>query len=135
MKEISLIREGGRLPTIAGSGVTPENAAEILAHADGAIVGVSFKDRRDDVGHHQRGSCAAPDGCRAERTAGSRVSSISLSGVSKFWGDTVGVKDLSLDIEDKEFLVLLGPSGCGKTTTMRMVAGTGETKLGNDPYR
>ena len=42
--EISLIREGGRLPTIAGSGVTPDNAAEILAHADGAIVGVSFKD-------------------------------------------------------------------------------------------
>ena len=51
------------------------------------------------------------------------MSSISLSGVSKFWGDAVGVKDLSLDIEDKEFLVLLGPSGCGKTTTMRMVAG------------
>ncbi len=51
------------------------------------------------------------------------MSSISLSGVSKFWGDTIGVKDLSLDIEDKEFLVLLGPSGCGKTTTMRMVAG------------
>ncbi len=41
--EIALIREGGQLPTIAGSGVTPENAAEILAHADGAIVGVSLK--------------------------------------------------------------------------------------------
>ena len=41
--EISLIREGGQLPTIAGSGVTPDNAAEILAHADGAIVGVSLK--------------------------------------------------------------------------------------------
>ena len=63
------------------------------------------------------------------------MSSISLSGVSKFWGDTVGVKDLSLDIEDKEFLVLLGPSGCGKTTTMRMVAGlekpsTGTIRIG-----
>lgn len=33
------------------------------------------------------------------------------------------VKDLNLEIADKEFLVLLGPSGCGKTTTMRMVAG------------
>ena len=63
------------------------------------------------------------------------MSAISLSGVSKFWGDTVGVKDLSLDIEDKEFLVLLGPSGCGKTTTMRMVAGlekpsTGTIRIG-----
>ena len=63
------------------------------------------------------------------------MSSISLSGVSKFWGDTIGVKDLSLDIEDKEFLVLLGPSGCGKTTTMRMVAGlerpsTGTIRIG-----
>jgi multiple sugar transport system ATP-binding protein len=36
------------------------------------------------------------------------------------------VKDLSLEIADKEFLVLLGPSGCGKTTTMRMVAGLEE---------
>ena len=43
-REISLIREGGQLPTIVGSGVTPDNAAEILTHADGAIVGVSFKD-------------------------------------------------------------------------------------------
>ena len=63
------------------------------------------------------------------------MSSISLSGISKIWGDTIGVKDLSLDIEDKEFLVLLGPSGCGKTTTMRMVAGlekpsTGTIRIG-----
>ena len=36
------------------------------------------------------------------------------------------VKDLNLEIADKEFLVLLGPSGCGKTTTMRMVAGLEE---------
>ena len=33
------------------------------------------------------------------------------------------VKDLSLDIADGEFLVLVGPSGCGKTTALRMVAG------------
>ena len=40
------------------------------------------------------------------------------------------VKDLNLEIADKEFLVLLGPSGCGKTTTMRMVAGLEEPTLG-----
>ncbi len=33
------------------------------------------------------------------------------------------VKDLSLQVEDGEFLVLVGPSGCGKTTALRMVAG------------
>src|SRR4030095_13554974 len=33
------------------------------------------------------------------------------------------VKDVSLEIRDKEFMVLVGPSGCGKTTTLRMVAG------------
>ena len=36
------------------------------------------------------------------------------------------VKDLSLDVEDGEFLVLVGPSGCGKTTALRMVAGLEE---------
>ena len=40
------------------------------------------------------------------------------------------VKDLNLEIADKEFLVLLGPSGCGKTTTRRMVAGLEEPTLG-----
>ncbi|MCP4386286.1 MAG: BtpA/SgcQ family protein [Hyphomicrobiales bacterium] len=44
LAEIEQVREGSRLPTIVGSGVNPDNAAEILAVADGAIVGVSFKD-------------------------------------------------------------------------------------------
>ena len=34
-----------------------------------------------------------------------------------------GAKDISLDIKDKEFVVLVGPSGCGKSTTLRMIAG------------
>ncbi len=48
---------------------------------------------------------------------------IQLKNIVKSWGASVGVKRMSLDIADGEFLVLLGPSGCGKTTTMRMVAG------------
>lgn len=51
------------------------------------------------------------------------MASISLSNIDKTWGTTKVIEDLNLDIEDKEFLVLLGPSGCGKTTTMRMIAG------------
>jgi len=38
------------------------------------------------------------------------------------------VKDLSLDVGEGEFMVLVGPSGCGKTTALRMVAGLEETE-------
>jgi len=48
---------------------------------------------------------------------------IQLNNIQKRWGPVYGVKDVSIDIADEEFLVLLGPSGCGKTTTMRMIAG------------
>ena len=48
---------------------------------------------------------------------------VQLKNIAKQWGTAVAVKQMSLDIADGEFLVLLGPSGCGKTTTMRMVAG------------
>ena len=51
------------------------------------------------------------------------MAKVQLKNIAKSWGDSVGVKSMSLDIADGEFLVLLGPSGCGKTTTMRMVAG------------
>jgi multiple sugar transport system ATP-binding protein len=55
------------------------------------------------------------------------MASVYLKSIAKSWtsgGSTsVGVKEMSLEIADGEFLVLLGPSGCGKTTTMRMVAG------------
>ncbi len=51
------------------------------------------------------------------------MTQISLRGLHKVFGSMHVVRDLNLDIDDKEFLVLLGPSGCGKTTTMRMVAG------------
>jgi multiple sugar transport system ATP-binding protein len=49
--------------------------------------------------------------------------SIQFQNVSKKFGEANVVDDLSLEIEDGEFVVLLGPSGCGKTTTLRMLAG------------
>ncbi len=42
----------------------------------------------------------------------------------------VAVQEFSLDIKDKEFIVLVGPSGCGKSTTLRMVAGLEEISGG-----
>ncbi len=51
------------------------------------------------------------------------MASIHLQNIAKRYGSFVGVQNMSLDIADEEFLVLLGPSGCGKTTTMRMIAG------------
>jgi multiple sugar transport system ATP-binding protein len=52
------------------------------------------------------------------------MAEIVLEGVSKVYGDGVtAISDLTLDIHDGEFIVLVGPSGCGKTTALRMVAG------------
>lgn len=49
---------------------------------------------------------------------------LELERVRKEWpGGTVAVAELSLQIKEGEFIVLLGPSGCGKTTTLRMIAG------------
>jgi multiple sugar transport system ATP-binding protein len=58
------------------------------------------------------------------------MASIQLQNLVKRYGGFVGVQDISLDIADEEFLVLLGPSGCGKTTTMRMIAGLEEPTEG-----
>jgi spermidine/putrescine transport system ATP-binding protein len=48
---------------------------------------------------------------------------IRLERVTKTFGETLAVDDLSLDIEEGEFFSMLGPSGCGKTTTLRMIGG------------
>jgi multiple sugar transport system ATP-binding protein len=51
---------------------------------------------------------------------------VAFLSVSKRFGNFTAVDDLTLEVEDQEFLVLLGPSGCGKTTALRMVAGLEE---------
>jgi ABC-type Fe3+/spermidine/putrescine transport system ATPase subunit len=51
------------------------------------------------------------------------MSFLSLQNVSRNFGPTRAVADVSLEVEQGEFFGLLGPSGCGKTTTLRMIAG------------
>ncbi len=48
---------------------------------------------------------------------------IELDGVTRRYGPTTAVEDVSLSVRDGEFFTLVGPSGCGKTTTLRLVAG------------
>jgi multiple sugar transport system ATP-binding protein len=55
---------------------------------------------------------------------------VAFEGVSKRFGDVTAVRDLWLEVEDREFLVLLGPSGCGKSTALRMIAGLEEPTEG-----
>jgi multiple sugar transport system ATP-binding protein len=59
-----------------------------------------------------------------------------IRNLNKFYDEVHAVKDVNLEIRDKEFVVLVGPSGCGKTTTLRMVAGlesisSGEVLIGD----
>ena len=55
------------------------------------------------------------------------MASVTLKNVYKIYsGGVTAVTDFCLDIEDKEFIILVGPSGCGKSTTLRMIAGLEE---------
>jgi len=59
------------------------------------------------------------------------VASVTFRQVWKrYAGGTVAVKELNLDVQDREFLVLVGPSGCGKSTSLRMLAGLEEVSDG-----
>jgi len=58
------------------------------------------------------------------------MAQVTLTGITKQFGDFTAVRDLSMEIEDGKFTVLVGPSGCGKTTTLRMVAGLEEATDG-----
>jgi len=63
------------------------------------------------------------------------VAEVRLVGVTKTFGDGAGavnaVDDVSLDVADHEFMVLLGPSGCGKSTLLRIVAGLEDATAGD----
>jgi len=65
------------------------------------------------------------------------LAKVLLKVVTKRFGDVVAVNSVSLEVKDKEFLVLLGPSGCGKTTVLRCIAGLetpeeGEIYIGDE---
>ena len=55
---------------------------------------------------------------------------VALRGVTKRFGDVTAVDDLTIEVGEQEFLVLLGPSGCGKSTALRMIAGLEEPTSG-----
>ena len=65
------------------------------------------------------------------------MAAIEFDHVTKQFADgTIAVDDLSLTVEDGEFMIFVGPSGCGKTTALRMVAGLetitdGEIRIGD----
>ena len=63
------------------------------------------------------------------------VANVVLREVSKRFGRTDAVRNLSLAINDGEFVVLLGPSGAGKTTTLRLITGLERPDKGCHPHQ
>ena len=60
-----------------------------------------------------------------------KMAGLTLKNIYKIYdGNVTAVSDFNLDIEDKEFIIMVGPSGCGKSTTLRMIAGLEEISKG-----
>ena len=59
------------------------------------------------------------------------MATLALRGISKSFGATKVLNDISLEIQDKEFVVFVGPSGCGKTTLLRILAGLEDASAGH----
>ena len=69
----------------------------------------------------------------AQRRFGDVMAGISLSGITKSFGETPVLRGIDLDIRSGEFLTLVGPSGCGKSTLLRIIAGL-ESQTGGDVH-
>ncbi|MEA5452646.1 ABC transporter ATP-binding protein [Leptolyngbya sp. CCNP1308] len=59
------------------------------------------------------------------------MASVTFKSVTKRYGEFVALRDLDIEIGDREFLVFVGPSGCGKTTTLRLLAGLDSVTTGD----
>ena len=59
------------------------------------------------------------------------MASVTLEHVTKRFGEVTAVRDVNIEVKDKEFLVLVGPSGCGKSSLLRIVAGLQDVTSGN----
>ncbi|MCY7333997.1 MAG: ABC transporter ATP-binding protein [Pseudanabaena sp. CAN_BIN31] len=59
------------------------------------------------------------------------MAAVCLSGVTKKFGQNVVLQDIDLEVNDREFMVLVGPSGCGKSTLLRLIAGLEEVTDGS----
>lgn len=103
------------MPSRSSTGTAGGAAASGVPEAEGSI--------EDIVGTL---SAAAPPGhvARPCRFAyGGDVATVRLESLTKMFDGVTAVDDVTLDIADREFMVLLGPSGCGKSTLLRMIAG------------
>ena len=58
------------------------------------------------------------------------MAEVKLKNISKQYTGINVVSNISLDVKDKQFVVLVGPSGCGKSTTLRMIAGLEDISSG-----
>ena len=73
---------------------------------------------------------------RLHKRGGEKMAELVLDRIYKVYDNKVtAVDNFDLDIEDKEFLVIVGPSGCGKSTTLRMIAGLEEITDGDHSRR
>ena len=59
------------------------------------------------------------------------MATVSLQGLHKSFGSTKVIKNVNVEVEDREFVALVGPSGCGKSTLLRMIAGLETTTSGD----
>ncbi len=83
----------------------------------------------DDVHAFTLGEVDIPDR-GPETKGGDRAPVVSLRGVTRAYGESIAVRDVDLDVEEREFFTLLGPSGSGKTTILRIIAGLVEPTAG-----